>query len=419
MIASSLLLFLPLLSVFDFSGNHENIEQNLQRIEIKFLFVSGISTVSVMLFDLIVDFIMKTKSKYKFCRLVISVAYLICCIVPLVSIYRQADIFLVTTHWFYYLSIGATLDFMRSISPEIFSLRKSYCVMFSVFVLSIFRILSYTSTGTDFPILTTILPIFPAIFFLLFVYPIAQWHYSNLRTYKAKDGIVKWLCTLPPGTVSGMFVSSAVIIISALFISAGPITESGHVVFYNFQHITLVSYLKFLMAFVLIFVPGRVFKEEMSGLDAELHLKQAFIRYISHEIRTPVNIINIGIELIEKDVLANRINKDTIINVKDTRATVKNVLRILNDLLAFEKLASSEMQLDLKSVPLVDFVKNLISPFNIKARRGRVNLLAFDPDANDLEYLSSVRIRVDVSKFGQALANLISNGLKVSISSVV
>ena len=66
---------------------------------------------------------------------------------------------------------------------------------------------------------------------------------------------------------------------------------------FSSNQIVSLSYFNFtsiLFTVLVSVVPSRVTRIELSSLNETLRLKQSFVRYLSHEMRTPINITNIG-----------------------------------------------------------------------------------------------------------------------------
>ena len=134
-------------------------------------------------------------------------------------------------------------------------------------------------------------------------------------------------------------------------------------------------------------------------------------RYVSHEIRTPMNILSMGIDLIENDLKAGKILATTVMTVEEMKGTTRAVLRILNDLLLYEKMHSQEMVLEITLVSPIVFLYSIARPFQLHARQAGLDLRILNESSNDLEELRDIRISIDSNKLGQAVSNFISNVL--------
>ena len=120
-----------------------------------------------------------------------------------------------------------------------------------------------------------------------------------------------------------------------------------------------------------------------------------------------------GIDLVENDLKTGRILTSTLTTMEEMKGTTTVVLRILNDLLLYEKMHSHEMVLEFSKVAPIPFLNTIVSPFYLQARRSGVDLRVLSPDSNDLEQLRRIRISIDTNKLGQAIANFVSNVMQL------
>ena len=70
--------------------------------------------------------------------------------------------------------------------------------------------------------------------------------------------------------------------------------------------------------------------------------KRTMVRYIAHEIRSPLNVVNAGLALTYNDVSDNLkesdMKKEIVENVRDAQHASKSAISILDDLLSFESM---------------------------------------------------------------------------------
>ena len=189
--------------------------------------------------------------------------------------------------------------------------------------------------------------------------------------------------------------------------------------FRNSSSSCICTYLYIQMLFIIIVmtIPGRISRLEVNCATRAMKERQAFIRYISHEIRTPLNTVFLGLEFVTSALkrIPSRIGDDSIRPVMDTVEDICSsceiAMSILNDLLTFDKLDGGKMALELDYVNCCNFIYSLSKPFNVNARDKNiafhVNFMNLSPD-----FIENAHIRVDSSKMGQVVRNLISNALK-------
>ena len=196
---------------------------------------------------------------------------------------------------------------------------------------------------------------------------------------------------------------------------------------------------------------------KIQELQSKLQMQQAFVQYVSHEVRTPLQMISAGLALLKDDLKEKLIdaesiqshldvfkqlssdssqqtigdkslNADTVPTTADScdvkltfaadelrgdlelveimHASTLTAVSILNDLLLYEKVESNMLVIEQKSVDLFDTVVPAVKMFTVQTSVAGVVLTW------DLDNLISVHALLDVSKFGQVIRNLISNAIK-------
>eukprot|EP00607_Mallomonas_marina_P003979 CAMPEP_0182437352 /NCGR_PEP_ID=MMETSP1167-20130531/84989_1 /TAXON_ID=2988 /ORGANISM="Mallomonas Sp, Strain CCMP3275" /LENGTH=487 /DNA_ID=CAMNT_0024630241 /DNA_START=924 /DNA_END=2387 /DNA_ORIENTATION=- len=140
-----------------------------------------------------------------------------------------------------------------------------------------------------------------------------------------------------------------------------------------------------------------------------------FVRYISHEVRTPLNTAIIGIEVLLEQV--NQRNKDHL-NILDQLETLGDIrcscdiaVNVLNELLTFDKLEAGTLMVEKVDIPFMKFVQETVQPFQIQARKKEITLSVQNVCKNHVVVASSI-VNGDRNKLAQILRNLVSNALK-------
>eukprot|EP01035_Chromulina_nebulosa_P017055 gene17055-22565_t len=153
----------------------------------------------------------------------------------------------------------------------------------------------------------------------------------------------------------------------------------------------------------------------------ELESKSVFIRTISHEIRSPLSTVNLGIEMLIENISKhldlpddrNKIDlKDIDETLSDIKISVDVALNTLNDLLSLDKIKSNLMTIETTKVKISDFIVQSLRPFKVQAKAANIEI---DYDMYD-ELSNNHSILVDTIKMEQVLRNFLSNALKFSPS---
>ena len=97
-----------------------------------------------------------------------------------------------------------------------------------------------------------------------------------------------------------------------------------------------------------------------------IEIKRLFVRFVSHELRTPLNTMFMGIELLQNDMRRWQCDQSSIDMLKDLSGASESLLRIVNELLDFDKLNAGVLSLDRTLTNGSVFVQESIAPFHIQ-----------------------------------------------------
>ena len=90
-----------------------------------------------------------------------------------------------------------------------------------------------------------------------------------------------------------------------------------------------------------------------------------FMRYISHEMRTPLNVACLGIKIL-RDELERLGLLNLLETAIDTEKSCKTAVDILNDMLLFDKIVSGLMTLEKRRFDPLDFIGKVMGPFHLQ-----------------------------------------------------
>jgi signal transduction histidine kinase len=98
--------------------------------------------------------------------------------------------------------------------------------------------------------------------------------------------------------------------------------------------------------------------------------KRDFVTYISHEIRAPLNIVSLGMEMVTKDLTSLQQTvlpslKPHIETLHDIGSSCSTATTILNELLLVHKIEGGNLSLNRELVNVADFITSVAKPFDV------------------------------------------------------
>lgn len=141
----------------------------------------------------------------------------------------------------------------------------------------------------------------------------------------------------------------------------------------------------------------------------QVDIKEMFMRYMSHEMRTPLNIILTGLSFIEEDMRRRGDSPLRLQTVIDCQRSCDIATSILDDHISYDNIEKGLYVLEKSEQIASTYFENEISPFRIEAISREVDLIV-TPLVS--EPLKTVVIDIDTRKMSQVVRNLLSNSLK-------
>ena len=136
--------------------------------------------------------------------------------------------------------------------------------------------------------------------------------------------------------------------------------------------LSIIIYI-FLISALVVFVFDAYahFHFMVAALWALLDAKTDYVRYISHEVRTPLSATLMGLRLMLDDYKQSNPRRgstdaDRLDTLQDINSSCVSALDILNDLLCFNKLEAGLLELNKETVCPGQFVKDSVSMFNVQ-----------------------------------------------------
>lgn len=144
--------------------------------------------------------------------------------------------------------------------------------------------------------------------------------------------------------------------------------------------------------------------EKLKAAEKTLAMKDEFISLVSHEFKTPLNVIYSAIQLIEC-VYINDIPDKVKGLMKNIKQNTFRQLRLVNNLLDITRLNSRRFKLNIKNIDIVSLTKQISQSVRLYSDQKHIKLLFKCP-------LSCKNIATDDEKLERIILNLLSNAIK-------
>lgn len=202
-----------------------------------------------------------------------------------------------------------------------------------------------------------------------------------------------------------------------------------------------------IIAFVslLFFVYDTCVRKEFDAKKDLLEAKRQFVRFVSHEVRTPLNSVSMGLTLMKEEMaqsigyksademLENPDKKTKRVSkaaekgrewfdlAHEVHTSAQSSVDVLNDLLNYDKIENGSLSLELSVVPIWNLIDRTIGEFKLPMTSKNIDLHfslpAMEKDVENLTAVAEGKVRDqkligDQVRITQVLRNLVSNAIK-------
>lgn len=192
-------------------------------------------------------------------------------------------------------------------------------------------------------------------------------------------------------------------------------------------HVTIYgAFIHTCVTLIIIFFNAALSWNEDEVQRRTLSTKRTFVRYVSHEIRTPLNIVSMGLQLLSTGLASPGGPDLSVLGdiVGDMQKSSREAVKILDQLLMYEKIDGNLFILNSTNVSVLAFLARNVRSFEVQAaaERKELKMAVDDPRLERVleslveEGLSTCSpfMLVDDFRLSQVLRNFVSNGLKFS-----
>ena len=159
-------------------------------------------------------------------------------------------------------------------------------------------------------------------------------------------------------------------------------------------------------------IPGRVARYlhmlTTKSLIREQVVKRSTLRYLSHEMRSPLNVVCTGISFALQDI--RDVSDEILECLHDAYHASYAAVALLDDFLNFEKIEAGTFLLYPHPIYLDDVIVNILQPLSITARQKKISfdIHSFIP----FDELPRLSLNADRHKIIQVFRNIVGNAVK-------
>ena len=182
------------------------------------------------------------------------------------------------------------------------------------------------------------------------------------------------------------------------------IANLGHIDRYSPLRIIMVQVGMLVVVYAALGLPGET-RARSLYLEKELDATRTIIRFVSHEMRTPLNTIVGAIQLLEDELKRNsRTSKEANDYIVEVKGASNAAVEVLDDLLLYERLESDSLQLHMEQLNPIDFLNDAFISLRSVAMEANVGIALRVENRDELSNLS---LCVDERRLKLAIRNVL------------
>ena len=160
------------------------------------------------------------------------------------------------------------------------------------------------------------------------------------------------------------------------FLSADYLISHNALKFLNADENFLIIYytIVILCCLIMTVLPGRLLRKLSEIKESVLQMKREFVRYLSHEIRSPLNVSHAGLEILKAELEVMGASLAILSLVDDIFSASSAAIEILNDSLHYEHMDSGTFKLELAVTPLRDVFAGRLEAYKYMATKKSITL---------------------------------------------
>ena len=186
------------------------------------------------------------------------------------------------------------------------------------------------------------------------------------------------------------------------------------------------------------FLYDRCVTKEIDSKKEYLEAKRQFIRFVSHEVRTPLNSVCMGLTLLKEEIaqsvgfknaqelvdsdrrVDSNLDRSWFNLAHEVQVNAQSSVDVLNDLLNYDKIETGTLMQELTIIPIWCLIERTVNEFKLPMASKNIKLFFKTPpkeaEAID-EKVDDQKVVGDAVRITQVLRNLISNAIKFTPNS--
>lgn len=185
---------------------------------------------------------------------------------------------------------------------------------------------------------------------------------------------------------------------------------------------TIISVFIISFTTILFFLYDRFVRGEFNFKNELLEAKRNFIRFVSHEVRTPLNSVCMGLMLMREEFEnAKKKLKRGSTSIEglsewqgvtdEILGSAQNAVDVLNDLLNYDKITTGSLKLELSVLDADYLMDHAKKEFKLQAAKKNIDVIVEDKTSSPIKMKYLCVVGDDI-RLLQVLRNLMSNALK-------
>lgn len=144
--------------------------------------------------------------------------------------------------------------------------------------------------------------------------------------------------------------------------------------------------------------------EDITRLKEIDSMKSEFVSTVSHEFRTPLTSMNMGLSMVINED-TGELNEEQRELLEAAYEDVERLTELVNDLLDLSKIESGRIEMEFDKVDVNDIIEKTLNPFYKQAEEKEIDLKFKQSEDNVFAY-------ADPSKISWVISNLVGNALR-------